>query len=40
VNGACSKGYPKTFQPQIEDSTGSYPTYQRRDDDRTFTHPT
>ncbi len=28
VNGACSKGYPKTFQPQTEDSTGSYPTYR------------
>jgi hypothetical protein len=40
VNGACSKGYPKTFQPQTEDSTGSYPTYQRWDDGRTFTHPT
>jgi hypothetical protein len=25
VNGACSKGYPKTFQPQTEDSTGNYP---------------
>ncbi len=25
VNGACSKGYPKTFQPQTEDSTSSYP---------------
>ncbi len=40
VNGACSKGYPKTFQPQTEDSTGSYPTYRWRDDGRTFTHPT
>jgi len=40
VNGACSKGYPKTFRPQTEDSTGSYPTYRRRDDGRTFTHPT
>jgi hypothetical protein len=29
LNGACSKGYPKTFQPQTEDSTGSYPTYRR-----------
>ncbi len=38
--GACNKGYPKTFQPQIEDSTSSYPTYRRRDDGRTFTHPT
>jgi len=28
VNGACSKSYPKTFQPQTEDSTGSYPTYR------------
>ncbi len=28
VNGACNKGYPKTFQPQIEDSTSSYPTYR------------
>jgi hypothetical protein len=27
VNGACNKGYPKTFQPQTEDSTGCYPTY-------------
>jgi len=27
VNGACSKGYPKNFQPQTEDSTGSYPIY-------------
>jgi len=27
VNGAYSKGYPETFQPQTEDSTGSYPTY-------------
>ncbi len=40
VNGACNKGYPKTFQPQTEDSIGSYPTYQRRDDGKTFTHPT
>ncbi len=40
VNGACNKGYRKTFQPQTEDSTGSYPTYRRRDDGRTFTHPT
>jgi hypothetical protein len=40
VNGACSKGYPKTFQPQTEDSIGSYPTYRRQDDGRTFTHPT
>ncbi len=40
VNGACNKGYPKTFQPQTKDSTGSYPTYRRRDDSRTFTHPT
>jgi len=40
VNGACSEGYPKTFQPQTEDSTGSYPTYRRRDDGMTFTHPT
>jgi hypothetical protein len=40
VNGACSKGYPKTFQVQTEDSTGSYPTYRRRDNGRTFTHPT
>jgi len=40
VNGACSKGYPKTFQPQTEDSTGSYPTYRQRDDGRTFPHPT
>ncbi len=39
VNGACNKGYPKTFQPQTKDSTGSYPTYRRRDNDRTFTHP-
>jgi len=39
VNGDCSKGYPKTFQPQTKDSTGSYPTYRRRDDDMTFTHP-
>jgi hypothetical protein len=28
VNGACNKGYPKTFQPQTEDSIGSYPTYR------------
>jgi hypothetical protein len=28
VNGACNKGYPKTFQPQTKDSTGSYPTYR------------
>jgi hypothetical protein len=40
VNGACSKGYPKTFKPQTEDSTGCYPTYLRWDDDKTFTHPT
>ncbi|KAH8964332.1 hypothetical protein BDL97_04G060700 [Sphagnum fallax] len=40
VNGVCSKGYPKTFQPQTKDSTGSYPTYRRWDDGRTFTHPT
>jgi hypothetical protein len=40
VNGACNKGYPKTFQPQTEDSTGNYPTYRRWDDGRTFTHPT
>jgi hypothetical protein len=40
VNGACSTSYPKTFQPQTEDSTGSYPTYRRRDDGRTFTHLT
>ncbi|KAH8933125.1 hypothetical protein BDL97_18G013900 [Sphagnum fallax] len=33
-------GYPKTFQPQTEDSTGNYPTYRRWDDGRTFTHPT
>ncbi|KAH8942819.1 hypothetical protein BDL97_13G015800 [Sphagnum fallax] len=39
VNGVCSKGYPKTFQPQTKDSIDSYPTYRRRDDDRTFTHP-
>ncbi len=39
VNGACNKGYPKTFQPQIQDSTSSYPTYRRRDDGKTFTHP-
>jgi hypothetical protein len=39
LNGACSKGYPKTFQPQIKDSTGCYPTYRQRDDNRTFTHP-
>jgi hypothetical protein len=39
VNGACNKGYPKTFQPQTEDSTGSYLTYWQRDDGRTFTHP-
>jgi hypothetical protein len=39
VNGACSKGYPKTFQLETKDSTGSYPTYRRRDDNRTFTHP-
>ncbi|KAH8966460.1 hypothetical protein BDL97_03G026100 [Sphagnum fallax] len=40
VNGVYSKSYPKTFQPQTKDSTGSYPTYWRRDDGRTFTHPT
>ncbi len=40
VNGACSKGYPKTFQPQTEDCTGNYPTYRRQDDNKTFTHPT
>jgi hypothetical protein len=40
VNGACSKGYPKIFLPQIKDSTSSYPTYRRRDDGNTFTHPT
>jgi hypothetical protein len=40
VNGAYNKGYPKTFQPQTEDSTSSYLTYQRWDDGRTFTHPT
>jgi hypothetical protein len=39
VNGACSKGYPKTFHPQTKDSIGSYPTYRRQDDGMTFTHP-
>jgi len=28
LNGVCSKGYPKTFQPQTKDSTGNYPTYR------------
>jgi hypothetical protein len=28
VNGAYSKGYPKTFQLQTKDSTGNYPTYR------------
>jgi hypothetical protein len=28
VNGACNKGYPKTFQLQTKDSTGNYPTYR------------
>jgi hypothetical protein len=31
VNGACNKGYLKTFQPQTEDSTSCYPTYRRQD---------
>jgi hypothetical protein len=39
VNGACNNGYPKTFQLQTKDSTGSYPTYRRWDDNMTFTHP-
>ncbi len=40
VNGVCNRGYLKTFQPQIDDSTGSYPAYRRQDDGGTFTHPT
>jgi hypothetical protein len=40
VNGTYNKGYPKTFQPQTEDFTCSYPTYRRWDDGKTFTHPT
>ncbi len=32
----CSKGYPKAFTEHTTDTTGSYPTYRRRDDGRTF----
>ncbi|KAH9554075.1 hypothetical protein CY35_08G045700 [Sphagnum magellanicum] len=36
ADGVCSKGYPKAFIEHTTDTTGSYPTYRRRDDGRTF----
>ncbi|KAH9547373.1 hypothetical protein CY35_11G030800 [Sphagnum magellanicum] len=36
ADGVCSKGYPKAFTEHTTDTTGSYPTYRRRDDGRTF----
>jgi len=33
ADSVYSKGYPKAF---TEHTTGSYPTYHRRDDGRTF----
>jgi len=36
ADGVCSKGYPKAFTEHTTDTTGSYPTYCRRDDGRTF----
>jgi hypothetical protein len=32
----CSKGYRKAFTEHTTDTIGSYPTYRRRDDGRTF----
>jgi hypothetical protein len=36
ANDVCSKGYPKAFTKHTTDTTGSYPTYRRRDDGRRF----
>jgi hypothetical protein len=36
ADGICSKGYPKAFIEHTTDTTGSYPTYHRRDDGCTF----
>ncbi len=36
VDGICTKSYPKAFQEHTSDTSGSYPTYRRRDDGRTF----
>ncbi len=36
VDDVCSKGYPKAFTEHTIDTIGSYPTYRRRDDGRTF----
>ncbi len=36
VDDVCSKGYPKAFTEHTTNTTGSYPTYRRRDDGRTF----
>jgi len=36
VDDVYSKGYPKAFTKHTTDTTGSYLTYHRRDDGRTF----
>ncbi len=36
ADDVCSKGYPEAFTEHITDTTGSYLTYRRRDDGRTF----
>ncbi len=36
ADNVCSKGYPKAFIEHTTDTTGSYPTYHRRDDGHTF----
>jgi hypothetical protein len=36
ADGVCSKGYPKAFTEHTTNTTGSYPTYRRRDDGHTF----
>jgi hypothetical protein len=36
ADGVCSKGYPTAFIEHTINTTGSYPTYRRQDDGRTF----